>query len=77
MKNIAIYSASYCTNCKLIKMFMDAKGIEYKTKDIEINEEYKTELTSKGFMSIPVLEINGECYSVNSSNFKEYLKDVL
>lgn len=73
---IVLYTADYCNHCKVVKMYLDAKGIEYETKDVTLDEN-KEELGKMGFMSIPVLCINGIANAVNSSNFKEYLKDVL
>lgn len=73
---VIIYSGNYCTHCKVVKQFMDKYHIEYEERDIS-SEEYKEEITSRGLMSIPVLVVNGEYHSVNSSNFLGVLKDVL
>lgn len=73
---VIIYSGENCSNCKIVKSFMDSNKIQYEVRDIA-NEEYKAEMISKGFMSIPVLVVNGEYHLVNTSNFIGVLKDVL
>lgn len=73
---IIIYSGSNCVHCKVVKKFMDDNKITYEDRSID-NEEHKNELLEKGFISIPVLVINGAYSAVNSSNFIGVLKDVL
>lgn len=73
---IIIYSGSNCVHCKIVKKFMDDNKITYKDRSID-NEEYKNEILEKGFMSIPVLVVNGVYSAVNSSNFIGVLKDVI
>lgn len=73
---IIIYSGSNCVHCKIVKKFMDDNKITYEDRSID-NEEYKNEILEKGFMSIPVLVVNGVYSAVNSSNFIGVLKDVI
>lgn len=54
--DITLYSTG-CAKCKVLEAKLNAKKIEYKTiTDMDIME-------SKGFMSVPMLEINGEVMS--------------
>ena len=55
---------------------MNDNKIAYEDRSID-NEDYKNELLSKGFMSIPVLVVNEVYSAVNSNNFIGVLKDVL
>ena len=73
---IIIYSGSNCVHCKIVKKFMNDNKIAYEDRSID-NEDYKNELLSKGFMSIPVLVVNEVYSAVNSNNFIGVLKDVL
>lgn len=51
--SITLYS-THCPKCNVLKKKLDEKNIDYK----EINDtEY---MISKGFMSVPMLEINGD-----------------
>lgn len=73
---VIIYTGENCNHCKIVKNFMNTNNIKYEEKNIE-NEEYKEEIVSKGFMSIPVLVINDEYFAVNSSNFIGKLKSIM
>lgn len=43
-----------CPRCKILKMKMDQKGVEYETvNDVEA-------MVAKGFTEAPKLEVNGE-----------------
>lgn len=45
-----------CPRCKVLKMKLDQKGIQYETvNDVELMKE-------KGFMEAPKLEIDGTIY---------------
>ena len=54
MINLVLYSTG-CPRCIVLKKKLQQKRLEYKeVNDINIMEE-------KGIMSVPVLEVNGEC----------------
>lgn len=53
--NITLYSNN-CANCKLLKEYLDNKGIEYNIVS-DVNE-----ILEKGYTAVPVLEINGGVY---------------
>lgn len=69
---IIMYTADYCNHCKVVKMYLDAMGLDYELRDVA-DDKYKDEMSEMGFMTIPVLGIDGEYKAVNSSNFKEFL----
>lgn len=49
-----------CPRCKILKLKLDQKGIQYETiNDIEV-------MKAKGFLEAPKLEVDGEI-----KNFKE------
>ena len=53
---VILYSTG-CAKCSVLKAKLDAKKIEYKTvTDMNVME-------AKGFMSVPMLEVNGEMMS--------------
>jgi len=54
--NVVLYSTG-CSKCKVLEAKLEAKKIKYDIiNDIEVME-------SKGFMSVPMLEVNGEVMS--------------
>ena len=55
MEQIILYEHG-CPRCKVLKMKLDQKGIQYETvSDIE-------EMKAKGFVEAPKLEVNGTVY---------------
>ena len=59
MGEIILYEHG-CPKCKVLKMKLDQKGIQYQTvNDVEVMKE-------KGFKEAPKLEVNGTIY-----DFKE------
>ena len=66
--NIILYSND-CSKCKILKGKLDEKNITYDLiNDIE-------EMKSKGFRSVPILEVNGEI--MNYLDAVKWLKGVL
>jgi len=54
--SIIIYSSPTCPICRMIKMQLTAKGLEYKdVQDVEV-------LKSMNIQKIPTLVINGEFF---------------
>lgn len=53
MRNVILYSTG-CSRCKILEAKMNTKNIDYTVID-------DTDLMiSKGFMSLPMLEVDGE-----------------
>lgn len=58
---IILYSND-CPRCKVLKQKLDTKGINYT-----INSNVD-EMLSKGFTSVPMLEVNGIIYDFKAAN---------
>lgn len=59
--NVVLYSTG-CPKCKVLEAKLDAKKIEYNVvTDVSVME-------SKGFMSVPMLEVNGEVMDFKKAN---------
>lgn len=55
MKKVILYEHG-CPRCKVLKMKLDQKGVQYETvNDIKVMEE-------KGFKEAPKLEVDGIVY---------------
>lgn len=50
-----IFYTTGCPKCSILRKKMDAKNLNYKIVD---DVEYM--VSEKGFLSVPVLEVNGE-----------------
>lgn len=60
MKKVEIYTSDTCGQCKMAKEFFIENNIEYMEYNISSNQEYKRELIKKGYLSVPVIVIEGQ-----------------
>ncbi len=60
MSKIEIYSSDTCINCIKAKEYFEEIGVDYIEYNISKDIEAKRELISMGYMSVPVILINGE-----------------
>ena len=57
---IEIYSSNTCTYCQAAKEFFKEQGLEYIEYNISEDIAAKKTLMKKGFMSVPLIVIDGE-----------------
>ncbi len=60
---IILYTTSECPMCQQVKKFLDDLGIPYEERNAQ---EYASYLLSQGFMTVPLVEIDGVIYRVQS-----------
>lgn len=61
MPSIIVYSTPACPYCRLVKEFLESKGVDYLEKDVSSDEAAGQEMIDKsGQMGVPVIEIDGE-----------------
>lgn len=58
-----LYTKTVCPKCMLIKNVLDAAGVEYEAINTDTDAEAKQEVIDQGFMSVPILLVNGEYLS--------------
>lgn len=59
-KDVLVHTKPGCGQCRMLIMWLNAKGIEFKETDILENEQSFDKIVEAGRMSLPVLEIDGE-----------------
>ena len=59
-KDVLVYTKPGCGQCRMLNMWLNAKGIEFKETDILENEKSYNKIVEAGRMRLPVLEIEGE-----------------
>ena len=57
MKKVIVYSSENCAYCVSVKEYLTGKGIEFEERNVKI-PQYRKELMSMGYMSVPVLKID-------------------
>lgn len=55
--SIIVYSSPTCPKCKMLKLELAKKGVEYQDYNIDADPEKAREL---GIMQSPTLSVNGE-----------------
>lgn len=60
MKKVEIYTSDTCIQCIKAKEYLKNRNIEFKEYNISKDLEAKRELIKMGYMSIPVILIDGE-----------------
>ena len=60
---VKIYSFEGCPYCDKTKRYLQARGVEYEVRDIELDEEAAKEgLNISGDLTVPVTTIDGVNY---------------
>lgn len=55
-----VYGKESCAPCKMVKMILDNRGIEYEYKDVEKDSEAMDEIISLyEVTTVPIVVING------------------
>lgn len=60
MKKVEIYTSDTCGKCVQAKDYLKKNKIDYKEYNISKDSEARKELIGMGYMSVPLLIINGE-----------------
>jgi len=61
--SVILYTTSQCPMCKEVKKFLEDLGIPHEERNAQ---EYANYLLSKGFITVPLVEIDGVIYRVHS-----------
>ena len=76
MNKIEIYSSDTCINCIKAKEYFEEIGEVYIEYNISKDLEAKRELISMGYMSVPLILINGEhVLGFDKNRIDELLED--
>lgn len=59
-EKITVYSKPGCKQCSNLKLWLDAKSIEYSEVDVTQDKDSLDKIISANRLSLPVLEINEE-----------------
>ncbi len=60
MKKVEIYTSDTCIQCKKAKEYLQNNNVEFIEYNISSNQEYKRELIKKGYLSVPVIVVDGQ-----------------
>ena len=58
---LRVYSFKSCPFCRKLKNYLDARGVEYEVRDIELSDEAREECEKiSGDLTVPVTTIDGK-----------------
>ena len=74
---IKVYGKESCAPCKMVKMILDKKGIEYEYKDVELDSEAMDEMISLyEVTTVPIVVSKGRVmYGYTPSILMDMIKD--
>jgi len=62
---VKVYSFETCPWCTKVKNYLKARGVEYETRDIELDDTAREECERiSGDLTVPVTTIDGKNYVV-------------
>jgi len=59
-KEVIVYSTPLCAPCEQLKNFLREEGVDFKVKDLMMDEEAAELMDEKGVRSAPALGIDGK-----------------
>ena len=57
---VVVYSSDTCSYCKMVKEYLNDKGVDFEERNISQDNEARKELIDAGFMGVPVVYIDDE-----------------
>ncbi len=60
MKKVNIYTSNTCGYCTMAKDYFKEQNVEYIEHNVSDNADARKELMKMGYMSVPVILIEGE-----------------
>lgn len=58
---VKVYSTPTCPYCKMVKSYLDQKGISYEDLDVSVDRIARDEMIRRsGQMGVPVIDIDGQ-----------------
>jgi glutaredoxin-like protein NrdH len=62
-REVTVYSTPFCAPCEALKRFLAAHDVEFRVRDLMMDEEAQARLEAAGIRSTPALEIDGALYA--------------
>jgi glutaredoxin-like protein NrdH len=75
-REVIVYTSPLCAPCEALKKFLSGQNVEYKVRDLMMEEDAQDRLDEAGIRSTPALEIDGQLYAGDALN-PQNVKDLL
>lgn len=78
MKQIIVYTTTYCPYCKRAKSLLDSLGLAYEEIDLTEDDALREEIIQKyQWQTVPVIVIDGVCIGGCDDLFRLHAQDKL
>lgn len=75
-KDVVVYTTPFCAPCDALKQYLTAQAVEFRVRDLMMDEDAQDRLDAARIRSTPVLEVDGALYAGDALNL-ENVKKVL
>ncbi|MFV0297261.1 MAG: glutaredoxin family protein [Hyphomicrobiaceae bacterium] len=62
-QDIIVYTSPMCAPCEQLKRYLTGLGVQYRVRDLLMDEDAQDRLDEAKIRSTPALEINGDIYA--------------
>ena len=67
-KDVIVYTSPFCVPCEQLKQFLGAHDVQFKLRDLLMDEDAQDRLDEAGVRSTPALEVDGVIYAGEALN---------
>ena len=75
-RDIVVYTSPFCAPCEQLKQFLTSHGVQYRVRDLMMDEEAQDRLDDARIRSTPALEVDGQFYAGDALT-REKVKELL
>ncbi len=75
-RDVIVYTSPFCAPCEALKKYLTAQGVQFRVRDLLMDEEAQDRLDEARIRSTPALEVDGELFAgdaLNADNVRQLL----
>jgi glutaredoxin-like protein NrdH len=67
-REVVVYTSPMCAPCEALKKFLAANGVNFRVRDLLMDEDAQDRLDEARIRSTPALEVDGQLYAGDALN---------
>ncbi|MFT5507111.1 MAG: glutaredoxin-like protein NrdH [Hyphomicrobiaceae bacterium] len=75
-QEVIVYTSPFCAPCEQLKQFLTKHEVQFKVRDLLMDEDAQDRLDEARIRSTPALEVDGEIYAGDALN-QEKVRELL
>lgn len=75
-REVVVYTSPFCAPCEQLKQYLTANRVQFKVRDLMMDETAQDRLEEARIRSTPALEIDGKLFGGDALT-KDKVKDLL